>query len=193
MPVRRAGADQLEQGRTGRLIAVLLRAFEALGVDRQHRQALLGGHAPADGLDIIADHSDDAGRVHERGFGLIAIDQLDQRLVQLGLAAVDHVLFAQVRREAHAVQFGAGRQRAADVPGVSGTADRAVDQVQRIGHGVQHHARAAEHAGPLADRPGHALLFAIHRKRRSAVAMDLGSAFFQQGDHGIVLSPLECV
>ena len=78
------------------------------------------------------------------------------------------------------MQFRAGGQCPADIPGVGRAADRAVDQVHGVGDRVEHDARAAEHAGPLADRPGQAVLFAFHleRLRRSPTfAMDLRDSF----------------
>ena len=134
---------------------------------------LLGLDAAADRGHVVADQADDAGGVDEGGLGLVVVDQLDQRRVELLLAAVDHVRLAQVGGKAQAVQFRPGGERAADVPGVGRAADRAVDQVHGVGDRIEHHARAAEHARPLADRAGQALLLAGHGERLGARLVDL--------------------
>ena len=62
------------------------------------------------------------------------------------------------------MQLRPRRERAADVPGVGRTADGPVDEVQGIGDGVEHHARAAEDARPLAHAAGHRLAIALDRR-----------------------------
>ena len=140
----------------------------------------------ADGLDVVADQADDAGAVDEGRLGLVVVDQLAQGLVELGLAAEDDVLLAEVGGEAQAVELRSRRERAADVPGVGRAADRAVDQVDGVGDGVEDHPRAAEDAGALADRAGHAVLLAGHRERLLAGAVDLGFAGVENVAHGPV-------
>ena len=89
------------------------------------------------------------------------VDQLAQGGVELLLAAVDHVHLAQVGGEAEPVKLRPGRECAANVPGIGGAADRPVNDVQGVGDGIEHHARAAEDAGALAHRPGRRSAFAV--------------------------------
>ena len=143
-------------------VAVLFRAFETFGMNAENGNAGLLGNPFADGAHVIADESDDAGRVDERGFGLVMRDKFEQRGFELFLAAEDHVHFLQVGGKTVAMQLRSARQRAANVPGVSCAANRPVDDVQRVGDRIQHHARTAEHAGALADGAGGAGLAARH-------------------------------
>jgi hypothetical protein len=53
-----------------------------------------------------------------------------------------------------------------------------MDQVDGIGDRVQYHPGAAEDAGPLADRPGQALLVAFDGEWLFALAVDLILSFF---------------
>ena len=144
------------------VIAVLLRAFETFGMHAEHGNAGLFGNAFADGAHVVADEADDAGRINKRGLGRMMRDEFEQRGFEFFLAAEDHVHFLQVGGKTVAMQLRAAGQRAANVPGVSGAADRPVDDVQRVGNRIQHHARTAEHAGALADRAGDAGLAAGH-------------------------------
>ncbi len=89
------------------------------------------------------------------------VDELAEGFGELFLATLDHVHLAQVGRKTQAVKLRAGRKGAANVPGVSGATERTVNQVQRIGNRIQHHARTAEDAGALAHRACHALLVAV--------------------------------
>ena len=174
-----AGADEAKEGVTGGLVAGPLVALEPFGLDRDHRDAVLGLDLPADRLQVVADDADDAGRVDKGRLGCMPFDQLAQGGEQLLLAAEDDVTLLQVGGEGQPVQFRAGRQRAADVPGVDRAADGPVHQVDRIGDRVEHHPRAAEHAGPLADRAGQAVLVADDGKGGFALDHDLTFPFLQ--------------
>ena len=88
------GADELGQAVAGRAVAVFLRAAKAFALDRQHGDAPFGLDAAADRGHVVADDAHDAGRIDERRLGLIVVDQFDQGLVELLLAAVDHVAFS---------------------------------------------------------------------------------------------------
>ncbi len=126
------GADQRHQRFTSRVVALLLRSLEALGLHRHHRDAVALGDLSADRRDVIADDADDAGGVDEGRSGLMPFDQLDQAGFELLLAAEHDVAFAQVGGKAQSVQFRAAGQRPADVPGVDRTPDRTVHQVHRV-------------------------------------------------------------
>ena len=76
----RSRADQLVQRRTGGVVAVLLGPLETFGVDGQDGDPFLGRHPLADGLDIVADDADDAGRVDEGRLGMVVVDQFAERL-----------------------------------------------------------------------------------------------------------------
>ncbi len=181
--VGRPGSNEPGQAVAGRPIAVLLRAAEALAMDGQGGNALLRLDPPANLLDVVADQADETGGIDERRAGMIAVDQLAQRRIELLLAAVDHVALAKVGRETHAVQFRSGGERAADVPGVRRAARRAVDEVQRVGDRIEDDARAAEDARPLAYRSRQALLFAGHGERLRAFLVDLRFAGLEDVDH----------
>ena len=58
------------------------------------------------------------------------------------------------------MQLRAAGESAANVPGVGGAADGPMDDVQSVADWIEHHARAAEHAGALADGTGSAGLAA---------------------------------
>ena len=176
-PGRIPGAHQLEHRLAGRLVAGPFVALEPLGLDRQDRNIFFLGHCPANRLEIVADDTDDTGGVDKGGLGPVPVDQLDQGRMELFLAAEDHVYFLEIGGKRQPVQLRARRQGAADIPGVDRTADGAVDQVQGVGNGVEHHPGAAEHAGPLAHRPGQAVLVAINVKGRIPLAMDLCGPF----------------
>ena len=105
-------------------------------------------------------------------------DEFEQRGFELFLAAVDHVHLLQVGGKAVAVQLRSARQRAANVPGVSRATHRPVDDVQRVGNRIQHHARAAKHAGALADGAGDAVLAAGHFGGLAASAARVDDLFF---------------
>lgn len=96
-------ADQLEQRLAGRPVAVLLGALEALGVNGDDRNPGLPRHFGADRFDVVPDQPDDAGAVDERRLRMILGDQLGERRVELLLAAVDHLVLAEVRGEAEPV------------------------------------------------------------------------------------------
>src|SRR5208337_3380184 len=81
------------------------------------------------------------------------------------------------------MQLRTGRTSAANVPGVRSASDGAVDNVKRIGNGIEHDPRAAENAGTLADRPGRALFFAVDLKGLLALSIDLPLAFVQNIRH----------
>ena len=179
----RARAHERADGVARRAVAVLLRPLEAFRVDGQHGDAFLRGHAAADGLDIVADHADDARRIDEGRFRPVVVDQFDQRLVQLLRPAEDHVLLLQVGAEAQPMQFRARGERSANVPRVGRAADRAMHDVQGVGDRVQHHPRAAEDARPLAHGPGQAGLVAGHVERPLALLMHLVLASFEDFDH----------
>ena len=87
----------------------------------------------AHGGQVVADEAHDAGGVHEGGLGLVARDELVQRLGQLLFAAENHIQLLQIGAEGQAVQLRAATERAADVPGVSRAADGPVHQVQGVG------------------------------------------------------------
>ncbi len=57
--------DVVEQGFARELVAEVLRADEARGVDRHDRRAEALGGAEADGVEVVADQRGDAGRVDE--------------------------------------------------------------------------------------------------------------------------------
>ncbi len=176
-----AGADQLPHGRAGGLVALALVALEAFRHHRQDGDALFLGNAPAYRRQVVADQADDAGRVDEGRLRGMPVDQFDQGLIQLGFAAEDDVHLLQIGGKGQAVQFGTGRQGAADIPGIDGAADGAVHQVHGIGDRVEHDPGTAEHAGPLADCPGEAVLVAFHREGRRALAMDLAFSAMENG------------
>ena len=102
------GADEPGQPVARRPVAVFLRAAEALAVDRQHVDPFFGLHAAANRGHVVADQADDASGIDEGGVGPVAVDQFQQRRVELLFAAVDHVALAEVRGKAHAVQFRPG-------------------------------------------------------------------------------------
>jgi hypothetical protein len=132
----------------------------------------------------------------------VQADEFAQGGLELGLAAEDDVHLLQVRGEAQAVQLRARGDGAADVPGVGGAADGAVHEVQGVGYGVEHHPRAAEHAGALADRAGQARAVAGHGEGLFADAVDLAFSFFEyvlahgvllgEAVSGLLLSRLSC-
>ena len=66
-----AGADEFVKRLARGLVAVFLRALETFGMHAEHGNAGLRGDAFADGAHVVADDADDAGRVDERGLGLV--------------------------------------------------------------------------------------------------------------------------
>ena len=56
-----------------------------------------------------------------------------------------------------------------------------MDQMQGIGDGIEHHPRAAEDAGPLADRTGQAVLVAVKFEWGGTFSVDLFGSFFEEG------------
>jgi len=113
------------------------------------------------------------------------VDEFDQGVVELFLAAEDDVGLLHVRGKAQAVQFRPGRKRTPDIPGVDRAADGAMHQMQGVGNGIKHHPRAAEHAGPLAHRPGQAILVALHGKGGFPGAVYRILSFLQHCLHGV--------
>ena len=105
---------------------------------------------------------DDAGGVDEGRLGLVVVDQLDAATRRACSRRRRSRPSPAGRWRSSAVQFRARGERSADVPGVGRAADGAVDQVQGVGDGIEHHPRSAEDAGPLAHRPGQAGLVAGH-------------------------------
>ncbi len=59
----------VEQGFAGELVAEVLRADEARGVNGHDRRAEALGGAEADGVEVVADQRGDAGRIDEDGRG----------------------------------------------------------------------------------------------------------------------------
>ena len=112
-------------------------------------------------------------------------NQFEQSGFEFLLAAEDHVHFLEVGAKTIAMQLRAAGERAANVPGVSGAADGAVDDMQRVGDRIQHHARAAEDAGALADGAGGAGLAARHVGGRRAIGLahDLRLTFWKEINH----------
>src|ERR1039457_5596032 len=99
---------------------------------------------------------------------------------------MDDVHLAQVRGKAQAVELRSGRESATNVPGISGAAQRSVNQVQRVRDWVQHHARPAENARALAYRTGRTLLVAVQLKEVFALSIHLPCAFFQDVHDGLL-------
>jgi hypothetical protein len=109
----------------------------------------------------------------------VAVDELVEGGFELLLAAEDDVRFLQVGGERQAVQLRTAGQRAPDIPGVDRAADGAVDQMQGVGDGIEHHARAAEDAGALADGPGQGVAVAGDVYGALARPVDLILSLFQ--------------
>ena len=93
----------------------------------------------SDRFQVVADDADDAGRVDKGRLGLMTFDQLAQGGGQFFLAAEDDVGFLEIGGKGEAVQFRAGRQCAANIPGVNRATDGAMHQMHCIGDGVEHH------------------------------------------------------
>ena len=157
-----AGANEFVKRVARGAVAVFFCAFETFGMNAEHGNAGFFGNAFADGAHVVADQADDARRINKRRLGRMVRDEFEQRGFEFFLAAEDHVHFLQVGGKTVAMQLRAAGQRAANVPGVSRAADRPVDDVQRVGNRIQHHARTAENTGALADRAGDAGLAAGH-------------------------------
>ena len=159
----------------GGAITVLLGALESFRVHGDHGDALFLCDRAADRFHIVADHADDAGGINKRGLGLVRVDQFTQAGAKFFLAAVDDIHLAEIGGETIAVQLRSAGERAADVPGIGGAADRPMDDVQRIGDRIEHHARTAKDAGALADGTGRAFLVARNPALAFPFAEDLPS------------------
>jgi len=89
------------------------------------------------------------------------------------------------------MELGTRGKGPADVPGVGGASDRAVDEMEGVGYGVEDHPGTAEHAGPLAYRTGQTLPVAGEGKGLLALSVDLVRPFLEyDGFHGSRLHPL---
>jgi hypothetical protein len=115
---------------------------------------------------------------------LVLLDQAGQRLVEFPLPAKDDFLLLQIGGKTQAMQLRPRRERPANIPGVGGAANRAMDQVQGIRNRIKHHPRAAKHTGALADRTGQAGFVASNFKRLCANFVNLGLALFEQFNPG---------
>jgi hypothetical protein len=128
-----------------------------------------GGH-------IVADDTDDAGGIDEGGLAAGRRRSVRTRAAASFFSPPKMTSFS--RRSVEKLMrcsSGPEDKGPANIPGVGRTADGPVDQVQGVGDRVEHHPRAAEHAGPLADRAGQAVLAAGHLKGGAALAVNLGS------------------
>ena len=79
----------------------------------------------------------------------VALRQIDDCVVKFFLAAEDHVVFQHFGSEPAPVKLGIAGAGAAVIPGIAGTGDRAVHQVDRIGYRHQHHTGPVIGAGAL--------------------------------------------
>ena len=139
--------DVIEQRFARKLVAEVLGADEARGVNGHDRRAEALGGAEADGVEIVADERGHAGRINEDGWGAMLFDDLADGLEELLLAlAHDHVEFGEVGGEAHAPEARAGRRRAAVVPGIAFAGERPMDEMGDVRHRLQHDFRAVEGA-----------------------------------------------
>ena len=159
---RRLGrADHvLEHDLARQAVADVLVADKAGGVDRDNRNGDLFAGGLADRLHIVAGHGGDAGGIDEDRLRLlpVAFRQVENRLVELLLAAEDDVVLQHLGGKAAPVELGAAGPGPAVVPGVAGAGDRAVHQVDDIGDRHQHHPGAVIGAGALGPLPRFRLL-----------------------------------
>ena len=135
---------------TGQVMVVLVTAQPVLPGARNFVKALLGQEVNKDISDAFVDGSG-----------------------QFLFAAEDDVCFPEIGGIAVTVAFITAGQAATDIPGVAGTADGTVHNMEGIGDGIQDHAGPAVNAGPLADRPGDTRGFTLDA---TAVAAALGIA-----------------
>ena len=179
-----ARADQAEEGVARGAVAVFFRALEPFGMNADDGDAGFRRNPFADGADVIPDQADDAGGIDKRRLGGMMGDEFEQPGFEFLLAAEDHVHFLKIGGETLAMELGAAREGAANVPGVGGAANRPVDNVQRVGDGIQNHARATKHTGALADRTGDTGLVAGHLGGPAAALFhDRGYAGGEHFDH----------
>jgi hypothetical protein len=171
-----------------RLIAGLLGPGESGRFHGDDRNSLLPRHTFADGPDVVADETGDAGGVHERRLGRILVNQFEERVIQFLLTAVDDILFLEVGRETDAVEFRSGGKRTANVPRVGRAPDGTMHQMKRVGDRVKDDPRPAEDAAALAHRPGHAFAVAIQAPGFGSLPVDLMTTFLQQRGHCPFLS-----
>ena len=88
---RIARADQSINRFAGRAITILFRALESFTRDGENRNTFCGRNLFADRSNIVANHTNDTGRVNKRGLGLMLFDQLHKRAFEFFLAAVDDI------------------------------------------------------------------------------------------------------
>ena len=130
--------DVLEQGLAGEPVTEILRADKARRVDRNHREPVFLRGVPADGVDVVADQRGDASGVDEDRRRAKSGGDFADRPVELALSLPHHdVEFGKVGRKARAPQRGAGRRRAAIVPGVALARERPVDEMCDVGDRLQ--------------------------------------------------------
>ena len=90
----------------------------------------------AHGFHIVADYAHNAGGVHKDQLGRIVGHGLVNGAGELFRTAKDDVLFLQVSGKTVAEQFRPAGEAAANVPGIAGAADGAVNDMKGIGNGV---------------------------------------------------------
>ena len=100
-----AGADQPGHGIAGRLVASPLVAFKPFRLYRQHRDAFFRRDLFADRLQVVADQADNAGRIDEGRFRLVAVDQFVEGLLEFFFAAEDHIQLLEIGGKGEPVQF----------------------------------------------------------------------------------------
>ena len=178
---RVARADEREQGAAGSAVAVALGAAKALGQHWNHRDSDVRLHPLAHRRHIVADHAHDAGSVDKGGARHVLGDEPTQGRFQTLLAAEHHFALAHVSRTTNAMKLWPRGQGATNVPGVGRAPHGTVHQMKRVRDGIEHDARAAEGARPLADRSGRARLVAVECDDCiTTISHHLGTAFLQQ-------------
>jgi hypothetical protein len=84
----------------------------------------------------------------------MALDQLEQGAFEFLFTAKNYIHLLQIGGKRETVELRPRGQGTANIPGVNGAADGAMDQMKGIGNGIKHHPGAAENAGTLADGAG---------------------------------------
>ena len=127
---------KLHKGVAGHAVACGLGARKARGLDRDDADAVLFFRIAAHGFHIVADNAHNTGGVHKDELGRIVGYGLVNSAGELFRAAKDDVFFLQVGGKTVAEQFRAAGEAAANIPGVTGAADGAVNDMKGIGNGV---------------------------------------------------------
>jgi len=136
--------DVLEHDFASQAVADILVADKAGGIDRNYRHIHFFLSSLADRFHIVAGHGGYTGGIDKDSLGLVvvALGKIENRLVELLFAAKDDIILQHFSGKSATEQLGIGGAGAAVVPGVAGTGNRAMHQMDDIGDRHQHDTRS---------------------------------------------------